>query len=140
MQDSKLPKRQYTDEFKVEVTGLAESVGEHEANRRLGVSVVTLGNWKWRSVAAGTAATKHGAVQCKAAILARVRLGLLTFPYAFHHRHLCWCFSAYRPVGVFCPGAAFRHCGGVVAVWGIGIFLWLLDACFYPAAAGFGGL
>ena len=54
MRDTKLPKRQYTDEFKVEAARLAESVGGHEAARRLGVPVATLGNWKRRSAAAGT--------------------------------------------------------------------------------------
>jgi transposase len=54
MRDSKLPKRQYTDEFKVEATKLADSVGRHEAARRLGVPVATLGNWKRRSAAADT--------------------------------------------------------------------------------------
>ena len=53
MQDHKLPKWQYTDEFKVEAIRLAESVGEHEAARRLGVPVATLGNWKRRRVAWG---------------------------------------------------------------------------------------
>ncbi|WP_397293202.1 transposase, partial [Pandoraea sputorum] len=43
------PKRQYTDEFKVEAVRLAESVGQHEAARRLGVPVATLGNWTRRS-------------------------------------------------------------------------------------------
>ena len=53
MQDHKLPKRQYTDEFKVEAIRLAESVGEHEAARQLGVPVATLGDWKRRRVAWG---------------------------------------------------------------------------------------
>lgn len=48
MRDSNLPKRQYTEEFKVEAVRLAESVGGHEAARRLGVPVATLGNWKRR--------------------------------------------------------------------------------------------
>lgn len=56
MRDSKLPKRQYTDEFKVEAIRLAESVGGHEAARRLGVPVATLGNWKRRRGAVGNAA------------------------------------------------------------------------------------
>ncbi|MCS4296253.1 transposase-like protein, partial [Comamonas sp. BIGb0152] len=34
MQGSKLPRRQYTDEFKVEAARLSESVGGHEAARR----------------------------------------------------------------------------------------------------------
>ena len=52
MQSSKLPRRQYTDEFEVEAARLSESVGGHEAARRLGVPVATLGNWTRRSVAA----------------------------------------------------------------------------------------
>lgn len=56
MQDSKLPRRQYTDEFKVEAARLAESVGGHEAARRLGVPVATLGNWKRRTAATATGA------------------------------------------------------------------------------------
>lgn len=48
MQESKLLKRQYTDEFKIEAARLGESVGPHEAARRLGVPVATLGNWKRR--------------------------------------------------------------------------------------------
>jgi len=46
MQDRTVPKRQYTDEFKIEAARLAESVGAHEAARRLGVPVATLGNWQ----------------------------------------------------------------------------------------------
>ena len=61
MQDHKLPKRQYTDEFKVEAIRLAESVGEHEAARRLGVPVATLGNWKRRRVAVGLATPEASA-------------------------------------------------------------------------------
>jgi len=61
MQDSKLLKRQYTDEFKLEAARLAESVGAHEAARRLGVPVATLGNWKRRRVAAGMAAPEVSA-------------------------------------------------------------------------------
>lgn len=53
MRDSKLPKRQYTEEFKAEAIRLGESVGGHEAARRLGVPVATLGNWKRRRAAAG---------------------------------------------------------------------------------------
>lgn len=45
------PKRQYTEEFKVEAIRLAKSVGAHEAARRLGVPVATLGNWKRRRAA-----------------------------------------------------------------------------------------
>ena len=56
MRDSKLPKRQYTDEFRVEAIRLAESVGSHEAARRLGVPVATVGNWKRRRATTGVAA------------------------------------------------------------------------------------
>lgn len=52
MKEGKLPKRQYTQEFKVEAVRLAASVGGHEAARRLGVPVATLGNWSRRGVAA----------------------------------------------------------------------------------------
>ncbi len=45
MAENVVPRRQYTKEFKVEVVRLAESVGQHEAARRLGVPVATLGNW-----------------------------------------------------------------------------------------------
>lgn len=55
MQDRTVPKRQYTEEFKIEAARLAESVGAHEAARRLGVPVATLGNWKRRRAAAGLA-------------------------------------------------------------------------------------
>jgi len=53
MRDSKLPKRQYTEEFKVEAVRLSESVGGHQATRRLGVPVATLGNWKRKRSAGG---------------------------------------------------------------------------------------
>lgn len=53
MRDSKLPKRQYTEEFKVEAVRLSESVGGHQAARRLGVPVATLGNWKRRRAPVG---------------------------------------------------------------------------------------
>ncbi|WP_217591417.1 transposase, partial [Burkholderia sp. GbtcB21] len=45
MAENVVPRRQYTKEFKVEAVRLAESVGQHEAARRLGVPVATLGNW-----------------------------------------------------------------------------------------------
>lgn len=45
MEEKSVPKRQYTEEFKIEAARLAESVGQHEAARRLGVPVATLGNW-----------------------------------------------------------------------------------------------
>jgi transposase len=45
MEEKSVPKRQYTEEFKTEAARLAQSVGQHEAGRRLGVPVATLGNW-----------------------------------------------------------------------------------------------
>lgn len=65
MRDGKLAKRQYTDEFKIEAIRLAGSVGGHEAARRLGVPVATLGNWKRRRAAAG--AEPEAAVSAAAA-------------------------------------------------------------------------
>lgn len=55
MKEGKLPKRQYTQEFKAEGVRLAASVGGHEAARRLGVPVATLGNWSRRGIAAAGA-------------------------------------------------------------------------------------
>lgn len=45
MKEKSVPRRQYTEEFKVEAARLAETVGQHEASRRLGVPVATVGNW-----------------------------------------------------------------------------------------------
>ena len=45
MEEKSVPKRQYTEEFKAEAARLAQSVGQHEASRRLGVPIATLGNW-----------------------------------------------------------------------------------------------
>ncbi len=45
MAEKVVPRRQYTKEFKLEASRLAETVGQHEAARRLGVPVATLGNW-----------------------------------------------------------------------------------------------
>lgn len=63
MKDDKLPRRQYTEEFKAEAVRLAASVGGHEAARRLGLPVATLGNWTRRSRGAsgGAAGTLVGA-------------------------------------------------------------------------------
>ncbi len=69
MRDSKLPKRQYTDEFKIEAIRLAESVGGHEAARRLGVPVSNLGNWSRRRQSSD--ATTLEAADATAAMLAR---------------------------------------------------------------------
>ncbi len=45
MRDGNVPRRQYTDEFKIEATRLSDSVGGHEAARRLGIPSATLSNW-----------------------------------------------------------------------------------------------
>ena len=39
------PRRQYTDEFKVEAVRLGEAVGVLEASRRLGIPDTTIWNW-----------------------------------------------------------------------------------------------
>lgn len=45
MRDGNVPKRQYTDELKIEAIRLSDSVGGHEAARRLGIPSATLSNW-----------------------------------------------------------------------------------------------
>lgn len=69
MRDSKLPKRQYTDGFKIEAIRLAESVGGHDAARRLGIPVSSLGNWSRRRGPAG--APTLGVTDATAAMPAR---------------------------------------------------------------------
>jgi transposase len=69
MQENNLPKRQYTEEFKTEAVRLSESVEGHEAARRLGVPVATLGNWKRRRAAAGTTGAVAPEVASSAAAL-----------------------------------------------------------------------
>ena len=66
MQDGTVPKRQYTEEFKTEAARLGESVGAHQAARRLGVPVATLANWKRRRAAAGHAAPEAAAASASA--------------------------------------------------------------------------
>lgn len=51
MKDGRLPKRQYTEEFKSDAARLAGSVGGNEAARRLGVPVATVSNWARRQKA-----------------------------------------------------------------------------------------
>ena len=69
MQDTKLPKRQYTEEFKTEAVRLSESIGGHEAARRLGIPVATLGNWKRRRTVAGVVGATTSEVAANAASL-----------------------------------------------------------------------
>ena len=54
MVEKSVPKRRYTEEFKTEAVRLAQSAGQHEAARRLGVPVATLGNWTRRQRTLGT--------------------------------------------------------------------------------------
>ena len=56
MREGRLPRRQYTEEFKIEAVRLASSAGGHEAARRLGIPVATLGNWSRRRRSASVAA------------------------------------------------------------------------------------
>ncbi|MGH7015428.1 MAG: transposase [Stellaceae bacterium] len=42
----RIPRRQYTDDFKAQAVSLAESVGRAQAARQLGMSVKTLANWR----------------------------------------------------------------------------------------------
>ncbi|CAG9206272.1 transposase [Burkholderia gladioli] len=60
MSEKSVPKRQYTDEFKIEAVRLAESVGQHEAARRLGVPVATLGNRTRRNLLSSRAEKAGG--------------------------------------------------------------------------------
>lgn len=41
----RIPRRQYTDDFKAQAVALAESIGPAKAARQLDVSVKTLANW-----------------------------------------------------------------------------------------------
>lgn len=51
MSEQRIPKRQYTEEYKLESARLAHSVGINEAARRLGLPSATLGNWARRLAA-----------------------------------------------------------------------------------------
>jgi transposase len=57
MAEKLVPKRQYTEEFKAEAVRLAETVSQHEAARRLGVPVATMGNWCRRQREEGAKST-----------------------------------------------------------------------------------
>ena len=65
MKEGRLPKRQYTEEFKAEAVRLAASVGGHEAARRLGVPVATLGNWSRRRRALSDGRATPTPVDCR---------------------------------------------------------------------------
>lgn len=55
MQESKLARQQFTDEFKIKAIRLAESIAGHEAARRRDLPVATAGSFKTRRAAAGFA-------------------------------------------------------------------------------------
>ena len=69
MQESNLPRRQCTDEFKIEAIRPAESIGGHEAERRLGVPVATVGSWKRRRAASGTIGAAAAEVASSAVVM-----------------------------------------------------------------------
>ncbi len=48
MSKESVPKRQYTEKFKLEAVHLADSVSGHEVARRLGIPIATLSNWHRR--------------------------------------------------------------------------------------------
>ena len=60
MQDKGIPKREYTEEFKIEAVRLAQSVGVNEAARRLGVPTATIGNWTRRARKEGAVSVPQG--------------------------------------------------------------------------------
>ncbi len=60
-----VPRREYTDEFKQEAVRLGESVGGHQAAKRLGIPQSTLTNWARRS--------RGGTLQTTAAAAAATR-------------------------------------------------------------------
>lgn len=63
MRDGNAPKRQYTDEFKIEAVRLSDSVGGHEAARRLGIPSATLSNWSRKRKPVGLAPSPEAPAQ-----------------------------------------------------------------------------
>lgn len=55
MGEKTVPNRRYTEEFRTQAVRLANSVGQNEAARRLGVPVATIGNWARKQQRAGAA-------------------------------------------------------------------------------------
>src|ERR1700704_6543077 len=62
-----VPKRQYTDEFKVEAVRLGESLGGNQAAKRLGIPESSLWNWM-RLSRAGKLKAIVGAVPVKRSV------------------------------------------------------------------------
>ena len=76
MNEETVPKRQYTEEFRLEAVRLADSVGGHEAAQRLGIPIATLSSWHRRrrkalgketieSAPGGHARRSQGTGQCQ---------------------------------------------------------------------------
>ena len=63
-----VPRRQYTDEFRVEATRLGESIGCSDAAKRLGIPDSSLSNWMKRSRAGKLNAPDGTAVAVKRSV------------------------------------------------------------------------
>lgn len=63
MRDGNAPKRQYTDEFKLEAVRLSDSVVGHGAARRLGIPSATLSNWSRKRRPVGLAPSPEAPTQ-----------------------------------------------------------------------------
>ena len=73
MSRKEAPDRQYTDEFKIEAVRLAESIGNNQAAKRLGMPESSLGNWmrlkragKLRALAGSAVSVKRPASELEA--------------------------------------------------------------------------
>lgn len=69
----KVPRRQFTDEFKQQAVALAKSSGLSAAARKLGISVKTLANWKYAEVGSGIRESKRRPVSELEAELSRLQ-------------------------------------------------------------------
>jgi transposase len=71
MTEKGMPRRQYTAEFVAEAMRLSQSVGSHEAARRLGIPIGSLKNWLKRSRKADGEASATDARQAVPAVVRR---------------------------------------------------------------------
>ena len=71
MTEKGMPRRQYTTEFVTEAIRLSQSVGSHEAARRLGIPTGTLKNWLKRSRKADVVESGADARQAMSAVVRR---------------------------------------------------------------------
>ena len=69
----KIPRRRFTDDYRVQAVSLAESVGPSEAARKLGISVKTLSNWVTGRVGSTTSSSSRRPVSDVEAELSRLR-------------------------------------------------------------------